>query len=205
MKTNFDFVAPYYDRLLKMVFGRSMFRGQTIFLSQISPDANVLVLGGGTGWLLAELLISNHSCKIWYIEASIKMLELTKARIGKSSQVTFIHGTQDTLPPDVRYDVVVTNFFLDLFSRSELERVIPKIAASLRSKSAWHVCDFNNTTWWHSAFLKVMYAFFYLTAGLSADRLPNWRVTMKESGFSEIKTRTFFNGFIVNSVLTRLS
>lgn len=204
MKANFDFVAPYYDRLSTMVFGQSMTKAQTIFLSQISQEANVLVLGGGTGWLLAELLRINPTCKVWYIEASARMLELTASRIGESAQVTFIHGSQEAIPSEIRYDAVVTHFFFDLFGETELAYVIPKIAGHLHSRSIWLVSDFVKARWWHGPLINMMYAFFYVVADLSTVKLSDWRAVLLKNDFSEVKRNAFFKDLIVSGVWVKL-
>ena len=75
---NFDSVAGYYDKLSILVFGTAMRRAQTAHLHDIPLGRNVLILGGGTGWLLSELSAVNPTCKVWYIDASSKMISLSK-------------------------------------------------------------------------------------------------------------------------------
>src|SRR5688572_27433406 len=114
---NFDSVASFYDRLSRLIFGNSILHAQTLYLPDIPTGANVLILGGGTGWLLCELLAKKPGCKIWYIEASEKMISLSKeATRDTSHRVTFIHGTEDRIPSGITFHVVITHFYLDLFS-----------------------------------------------------------------------------------------
>ncbi|MEP5106138.1 MAG: methyltransferase type 12, partial [Ekhidna sp.] len=49
---DFDFVAPIYDRLSKLVFGKSLIKAQAYHLKVIGDKDRVLILGGGTGKLL---------------------------------------------------------------------------------------------------------------------------------------------------------
>ena len=96
---NFDSVARIYDGLSNLIFGKAIRRAQTAYLSDIRPGANVLVLGGGTGWLLSELSKVNPTCKVWYIDASAKMIELSKeATRNAAHETVFIHGTEDSIP-----------------------------------------------------------------------------------------------------------
>ena len=46
---SFDRVAPYYDRLARLVFGGSIRRAQRHFLSQVPAAARVLLVGGAPG------------------------------------------------------------------------------------------------------------------------------------------------------------
>jgi ubiquinone/menaquinone biosynthesis C-methylase UbiE len=53
---NFDFIAPYYDFLSKLIFGKRLRIAQTSLLSKIPRHQRILLVGGGTGWILPELL-----------------------------------------------------------------------------------------------------------------------------------------------------
>ncbi|HEY9047693.1 MAG TPA: class I SAM-dependent methyltransferase, partial [Ohtaekwangia sp.] len=70
---SFDSIAPVYDMLSRIVFGRSMVKSQRHFLKYIPAEASVLILGGGTGWIIQELFAVNNTCTIVYVEASQKM------------------------------------------------------------------------------------------------------------------------------------
>jgi ubiquinone/menaquinone biosynthesis C-methylase UbiE len=84
------------------------------YLDKIPAGSNVLILGGGTGWILSELKKINPTCRVYYIEASAKMLELAKARFvtPPSNDIFFIHGTEATLDQltNVRFNTDCANF-----------------------------------------------------------------------------------------------
>jgi ubiquinone/menaquinone biosynthesis C-methylase UbiE len=205
MKTynNFDRVARIYDKLSTLVFGKSMTDAQTIFLREIGREATVLILGGGTGWLLAEALRTNLTCKIWYIEASSNMIMLSKKKISQAemSRVNFIHGTEDFIPAEISFDVVITPFYLDLFRDYSCHAVIQKIKLSLHAKSIWIITDFVSTAWWHYCMLFLMYRFFEITSHIEAARLPDWESMLKQHGFNEIKSNLFYSGFIKSTLV----
>ncbi len=108
----FDAVAGIYDGLARLVYGKSLHAAQAQFLPVIPSDAKVLIIGGGTGWLLHELLLLNTGCQVWYVEASAKMIVAAQKKIGNDARVHFIHGTEAAIPEEVVFDVVITNFFL---------------------------------------------------------------------------------------------
>ena len=198
---NFDSVARIYDGLSNLIFGKTIRRAQTAYLCDIGPGANVLILGGGTGWLLSELSEVNPTCKVWYIDASAKMIELSKAVTQNSAQeIVFIHGTEDSIPPDTTFDAVITNFYLDLFPKESCISAIRKIRSVIRANGIWLVTDFLNTTWWHSAMLGAMYRFFKLTCAIEASALPQWKNLLEENAFTEYKSHEFFGGFIKSAV-----
>ena len=198
---NFDPVARIYDRLSYLIFGKAMRRAQTAYLSDIGPGANVLVLGGGTGWLLSELSEVNPTCKVWYIDASATMIELSKEVTRNSvHELVFLHGTEDSIPPGTTFDAVISNFYLDLFPQESCVNAIRKIRPVIRANGIWLVSDFLSTTWWHSAMLGVMYQFFKLTCDIEASALPQWKNLLEENAFKEYKSSEFFGGFIKSAV-----
>jgi tRNA (cmo5U34)-methyltransferase len=198
---DFDSVAKIYDALSKFVFGKSMVDAQTFFLSEIPQHAKILILGGGTGWLLEELIKRNARCEVWYIEASLKMLELSKKRLNNSKQqIHYIHGTESSISAGISYDVVITNFFLDLFAEKSCEDIVKKIGSSIRPGSKWIITEFENNRWWHGALLKIMYTFFRNTSNIEASKLPEWQAIICQQNLVELKSVLFYGDFIKTAV-----
>lgn len=194
---DFDSVAKIYDALSKFVFGKSMVDAQTFFLSEIPQRAKVLILGGGTGWLLEELIKRNASCEIWYIEASLKMLELSKKRLNNSKlRIHYIHGTESSISSGTSYDAVITNFFLDLFAEKTCQDVVKKIESLIHPGGKWIITEFENTRWWHGALLKIMYTFFRKISSIEASKLPAWKTIVSQQNLVESKSVLFYRDFI---------
>ena len=200
---NFDRIAPIYDKLVNMVFGKAMRRAQTKFLKEIRDHSRVLILGGGTGWLLEELLSVRPECQVTYIDASKKMTDMARKRIDNRHNVAFIHGTEKEIPTTSLFEVVITHFYLDLFSERSCHETCDIIRNHCRAGSLWIACDFVDRAWWHSAMLKIMYAFFKVTAKLHTKSLPDWRTCIQESGFKEIGV-SYYSGDFICSALYRL-
>jgi len=193
----FDSIAFMYDFLAKFVFGRSITDSQKFFLNKIEDSSKVLILGGGTGWLLADLLKMKPNCEVWYIEASAKMIDLAKAKTGIKYPVHFIHGTEQDIPATAQFDVVITNFYFDMFTGDSLPQVINKIKTSVKPGALWIVTDFiDNNRWWQKFLLQTMYAFFRITCSLEMHRLPDWRRSIREIGVIKSESRFFYKGFI---------
>lgn len=199
----FDIIAPVYDVLASLVFGKSIRNAQLHYLSEIRDGSRVLILGGGTGWLLAELLRINPDCQVWYIEASAKMLEKARKKIATLPRacVHFIHGTEEQLPLHVGYDAVITNFYFDLFSSSSLVKPMKNIGKSFLPSGKLLVSDFTETNlWWQSAMLSAMYLFFRWVSGIEATQLPDWQHQLRNLNFDCKKSRCFYGNFIKSSV-----
>jgi tRNA (cmo5U34)-methyltransferase len=202
---NFNSVAGFYDTLSTLVFGSAMRRAQTTHLREVPQGCKVLILGGGTGWLLSELSAVNPACKVWYIDASSKMISLSKKHMQNATQeIVFIHGTEESIPAGIKFDAVITHFYLDLFPQDACFKVIHKIKSAIQPNGMWLVADFINTTWWHSVMLRTMYGFFKLMTGIEASALSEWKNLLVTNGFKEYKSREFFGGFMKSAVF-RLS
>lgn len=204
MAGGFDWIAPFYDSIARLVFGESIRRCQLEYLDKIPPAANVLILGGGTGWIVEELFKLNPTCRVWYVEASIRMLEKArKTNEAKSPyQLVFLHGTERNLREiaEVPFDAVITNFYFDLFTTTSLSSVLESITCSINPGSKLLVSEFVEEVWWQRMLLFVMYRFFRWSASIEAARLPQWETELKRHGFAEGAAKTFYGGFIKSAL-----
>lgn len=193
----FDRIAFIYDFLARLVYGRDIVDSQECFLERVNDHSKILMVGGGSGWLLVSLLRKKPNCKIWYIEASEQMIGLAKKKVEAGQTVNFIHGTEQNIQPSPTYDAVITNFYLDLFADEQLHQVVGKIRGSMKPGSLWLATDFvRGQPWWQKAMLNTMYFFFRITCGLESHRLPEWNKSLTEAGAREIDSRFFYKGFI---------
>jgi hypothetical protein len=191
----FDRIAQHYDSLAGCVFGKSIKDCQTYYLSAIPNASNILILGGGSGWILKEIEETTNDCRIWYIETSERMIALAKSRTN-SPRVTFIHGNEASIPKGLAFDVIITNFFLDLFDDDQLHTIVQAILPSIRKDAIWLVSDFVNRKVWHCVMLWIMYRFFMLTTDLKKSYLPGWEFALRSMGFIELQSRYFYGSFI---------
>lgn len=200
----FDRVAFIYDWLAQFVFGRSIVDSQKHFLNKIPDHSKVLILGGGSGWLLAELFSIRPNCDVWYIEASKKMISLSKQEISTEYSIHFIHGTEHDIPSSIKFDLLITNFYLDLFTNHQLEDVVKKIQSSLNPGSLWLVTDFvNHGRWWQKIMLRIMYLFFRLTCRIESNQLPEWNKSICKTGFRKVQSKFFYSDFIETALYQR--
>lgn len=187
--TNFNWIAPVYDALAWVVFGRSLERAQGVFLDRIPPGASVLIVGGGTGWLLEPLLTNNPAARIVYLEASARMLARASRRVLNQQllgTVEFRLGDETALQPDEQFDVVITPFVLDVFTAQTLRtQLLPRLRMALKPGGQWFITDFMRTgVWWQRALLWTMIRFFRLTANIEARQLADWQPLMPETGLT---------------------
>lgn len=188
----FDLLAPVYDALARAIIGKGIVESQKYFLNKVPAEGNVLILGGGTGWLLPLLTKGRPHLQIDYIELSEKMLRKARTHEGK---IQFIQGTQQDIPAK-KYDLIITNFYLDLFPDSKLEDIVLKIKASMADRAQWIATDFVNTKPSYRIMLWMMYRFFRLVAGIEAKQLPAWTAILDKAGAQVESEKLFSNGFI---------
>ncbi|MBS1505323.1 MAG: class I SAM-dependent methyltransferase [Bacteroidetes bacterium] len=192
----FDRIAGIYDVIARLVFGQSIMKAQKFFLKDV-PDASVvLILGGGTGWIAKELLREKPNCRIVYVEASSKMIELSRKKISPLERIDFVHGTEENIP-EMKFDVVITNFFLDMFKPESLDAVVTRIRSVLKANSLWLATDFvDGQKWWQTVLLKLMYWFFRYFSRIESKALPDWSKAIENHGMKKEAMKMYYGDFI---------
>lgn len=197
--TGFDRVAWCYDALRHLVFGQALERAQRAALVGLPPGApHVLILGGGTGWVLLEVLRRRPHATVLYLEASPNMLARARARLVRecptaAAQVEFRHGTQAALAPTERFGTVITFFVLDCIALPELPDALARLRASQRPGAPWLLADFRPAQHgWRRGLLWLMYRFFRLTTGLRAQELANLPAALGQLGLHAVASSRYF-------------
>jgi tRNA (cmo5U34)-methyltransferase len=208
---DFSRVARVYDVLAGVVFGRAQRRGQQAALQAglplAAPAPRVLVLGGGSGWVLTELLGQCPAAQVLYLETSATMLALAQARLrryapGAAAQVEFRQGSEQALRPAEQFDIIVTFFVLDCFTLTEFPGALARLQAARRPGALWLVADFwPPQVWWQRGLLRAMYLFFGAAVGLRAKQLPPWPTALASLGLSVIYESSTYGRFIMSQVL----
>lgn len=200
MMNNFNLIAPVYDSLAKLVFGNKLKQAQCHFLHLIPKDSNVLIVGGGTGWILDEIFKTGFIGSITYVEASSKMLELTQKRLKPEWNVTLINGNESKIPL-FQYDTIITNFFLDVFPPEKLQDVIMMLFDRLKNSGIWICTDFQSTNRrLHKLLIWLMHWFFRLTTGIESQDLSDFNLIIHQCGLNLISSFEMKDGLIFSSV-----
>jgi ubiquinone/menaquinone biosynthesis C-methylase UbiE len=190
---NFDRVAPYYRWLETLVFGRRLQEARVAFLGDIKKPRRVLVVGEGNGRFLSEFVMAHPDAAVDCVEASGRMIELARRRVGTAS-VHFIHGDirEVELQPDT-YDLLVTHFFLDCFDEQSLAAVVAKLSRPAAPNAQWLIADFCEPAgdWRHMGrrfLIAFMYFFFRLVSAIEARHLVDYRPFLETAGFHLMET-----------------
>jgi len=198
MAANYNNSAWFYDSLARLVYGKALVNAQVYLLRHIPSDSKVLIVGGGTGWILDELArIHSSGLQITYVEIAPNMMALSKKRNVGNNQVTFINDAIENIDLPADYDIALTPCLLDNFTEENLTKVFNSIAVLLKPDGLWLNASFQLTgKWWQQVLLKSMFIFFKLTCGIEASKLPGIDKCFEEEHFKLIEQQRFFGDFI---------
>ena len=162
--------------MASIVFFGAIKRSQKRLLEIAPPQGQVLIIGGGTGWIIPLVLEGAHVSRLYYVEDSAKMLLMAKNNCPSNvvDSVEFILGNEFSLP-DKKFDCIITNFFLDCFDEPRLASVMAALNNHLSDEGRWYFVDFEIGQKWYKKFWQVplihlMIGFFRLTVGLKRIR-----------------------------------
>jgi ubiquinone/menaquinone biosynthesis C-methylase UbiE len=202
MTSNYDNSAYFYDRLSHVIFGQALVKSQVYLLRFVPPNSSVLIVGGGTGWILEEMTNMHYSgLEITYVEISAKMTTLAKKRTTGINKITFINDAIENTNIDRQYDVVITPFLLDSFTEDTLEKTFAHMHQQLKPKGLWLICDFQLTgIQWQKILLKTMYLFFKIVCRIETFTMPTIENQFTKRNYAKLDNRTFYADFIISSV-----
>jgi ubiquinone/menaquinone biosynthesis C-methylase UbiE len=208
---NCDFVAPFYERMEHLCFGRNLERARRMYLAEVGTVRKALVCGGGDGRFLAWMLEANAEVQVDFVDLSAKMIAEARKRVARKNRanlkrVTFHH--QDICrfsPRGAGYDLIATNFFLDCFGDEELREVIARLSSMSKPGARWIISEFRSGSGatgkiWNRGLVRSLYAGFRITTGLRVKRLPDYILAMKSCGYEALKESVLCAGLLHSSL-----
>ncbi len=209
----FDRLAGVYDLLVRLVFGRAIEKAQCALLEKLPPGGKILLIGGGTGWLLKPLCTQAKPAELLYLDASAAMIAKARAFARREipqelEKITFLHGTQLDLTEQKMFDILITPFFLDLFSQKELPAVFEKLKQQLQPDGCWYLIDFqlpaNAFRPFARALIWVMYRFFRLFTSMSGNKLCDPSSLFRDANFQLTHEKSFYLGMVKSQLWERM-
>ncbi|MDO3640506.1 bifunctional 2-polyprenyl-6-hydroxyphenol methylase/3-demethylubiquinol 3-O-methyltransferase UbiG [Mucilaginibacter sp. L3T2-6] len=198
MSASYNNSAWFYDRLSQLVYGRALINAQVYLLQFIPAGAGVLIVGGGTGWILEELTKLHPSgLKITYVEVAADMMARSRQRNTGQNTMTFINDAVEDVYPGTKFDVVLTPFLFDNFTAETTGKVFRHLHQLLKPGGMWLNCDFQLTgKWWQAVLLKSMFLFFRLICGIEASKLPDIQNLFTTNRYRVIGGKYFYGDFV---------
>ena len=202
---NFDRIAPHYPWMERIFAGDLMQRCRTTFLADTKNCRRALVVGEGPGIFLTELLRHNPGIQVVCVEHSPGMIEQARRRLARNhldpARVEFRQmNALDWKPPEEKFDLIVTHFFLDCFPAPQLASLVDLLAASATPDAKWLLTDFRLPErgwrrWRAYTLLTVLYTFFKIATALPARWLTPPDSFLAAAGFNLMDRRLANFGF----------
>ena len=202
MAANFNNSAWFYDRLSRLIYGNALVKAQVWLLNHIPENSNVLIVGGGTGWILEEIAkIYPTGLQVTYVEVAPAMIAQSKNRDTGGNEVIFINNAIEHLKFATSFNVVITPFLFDNFKEINLDKIFNSMHRALKPGGIWLNANFQLTgKWWQQVLLKSMFLFFRLLCNIEASELPKIQNQFQLNGYAKIDNKTFYGHFINSSV-----
>lgn len=211
MSANPDFnaVALPYDFMSRLVFGNALVESQVSLLKHIPANSRILVVGGGTGWILEAIAkIHNSGLDITYVEVASSMIALSRKRNAGQNKVIFIHKPIEDYQTDQFFDVIITPFFFDLFTENKVKTLFHGLDQQLKTGGLWLYTDFipekYQTRLWQKLLLKAMYLFFGVMSKVEARQLTDMDCYF-EKNYVVFSKSWFYGNFIRSNIYKRQS
>ncbi len=137
------------------------------------------------------------------------MLQLLRQRCDATppnthSRLCTHHHNALTFPLKGPYDLIVTHFFLDCFTQSELDSLIAHIAPTLSPGALWLISDFRVPTGPMrlpaKLLIRSLYLAFRILTGLRTTHLPDHVTPLKASGLRRISHQHRLAGILTTEL-----
>ena len=204
--SGFDRVAFIYDRIVNLVFGRSITDLQARWISTLPEVDHLLIVGGGTGKILENLIQQKKAKHYCYAEASNKMLKRSKHRLGGEGNVHFTN----TWDMQQHYDAILLPFVLDCYPEKEVEELILQFETVLSEDGYIAILDFNHDPRFgfevhpvKQGFISLLYAFFGALGATQTRKLPAIFFILDNQGWKEQEHLSHHQGWLVANHWTK--
>lgn len=191
----FDGLAPFYRAMEFLTAGGKLQRSRVAFLDEIPDPAYVLLAGEGHGRFLPECVRRFPQASIVVVDSSAAMLEIAQRRTTSERVEFVLADLLEWEAPAEKFDLIVTNFFLDCFPPDELAEVVAKLSELAARKSYWLLADFQVAEGKAAGLrsrviLAMLYTFFRVVCGLKARSLVAPDAEILKAGFSRHRRMT---------------
>lgn len=207
MRPSFDRIAFIYDFLASLVFGKEILRSQQQYIEELPTSGRILFIGGGSGKVLELISRLRPQLIIDYVEPSLKMIRKAKKR-RSANEIYWYNGSYEDFFNDVKYEAVLTFYYLDMYKNKEMPDLVSRINTRLSTHGIWLFADFLDTKSYKKAqqvLVRIMYLFFRITTGLRNQKLPDYIAGFNTNGLTVVKSQKFFGGMISSLFLRKVA
>jgi len=199
VKDHYSFLAPFYNRLTKLVFGDQLMLAKTNFAENLSRK-RILIIGGGDG-LDYQQFQDQLSGEYW--EISQAMLSKAKINLAESDLTFHLGFFQAT--NEKEFDEVWLHFVLDTMRDEEIASLLGEIRKSLTPEGKIYLADFFAPKSTYQRILQgAMITFFRLLANHRRANLPDYEKIFLANNWKKNLEKVFLKGWVKAQVWEKL-
>ena len=208
-KTGFNLISPIYDLTKEIVFQNKIDTTQHYFLNQVPLSGNQLIIGGGTGKYLIEVLNHKNINKIVYLDISDRMIRSAQKKLLQYSpnlqhKVTFVTDSFLDFEFSSSFNNIHTPFILDCLNKEDLNAFLKKIKLLLDKKGTLYFSDFcnKNTDFSYQLIIRLLYTGFNPFINSGDTSLPDFKHFFSIHHFKLLNEKYLFDGKMQTSILS---
>lgn len=204
MKDNYKFVGHFYDFLSNIYSGKSIQHCKVAMLDHLKPGDKVLFAGVGHG--IDAVYAAKRGAEVTVVDLSETMLRKFQRNLEKNGvkiHIRQVHSDILQFQEFERYDMVVANFFLNVFQRDMMLKVLQHLIKLGKPGAKVVVGDFSYPTGnVLSRAFKVLYwygavGFFWIFTKNAFHNIYNYPETMRQLGL-EVTEKKHFRLLLLN-------
>lgn len=185
----YSFLAPIYQPLSRLVFGKDLIRANQAFLER-NGDKKLLIIGGGDGVAYRDFIESLQG-EFW--DLSPKMSQLARRNLAGSGLSIHSGAWQGT----GKFDRVFLPFVLDTLTDLEIGQLLIQVKNCLNAEGKVVISDFfTPKTFLQTLIQQLMIFGFRILADHSGKDLPTIPGIMKAAGFKLTLEKRWRKGWI---------
>ncbi|GAA0879878.1 hypothetical protein GCM10009119_28470 [Algoriphagus jejuensis] len=197
MSDAYGFLAPIYQPLSRLVFGKDLIEANQVF-SALAYGKNILILGGGDGMAYRDW-DGNFFGEYW--DTSSKMADLARRNLGKSEIKVNLGGW----PGTGKFDAVFLPFVLDSLPDEDIQIILSAISNALKPGGKVVLSDFfPPKTFLQSSIQKLMISGFRTFAKHPRTDLPDFDRFFSSGDWRLLDEKTWRKGWIRTRVYGRM-
>ncbi|ARU54249.1 ubiquinone/menaquinone biosynthesis methylase [Oleiphilus messinensis] len=205
MKDKYWLMGPVYDALSFVFAGNAIYRCKCSMLTPEYLKEGDKILFAGVGHGKEAIYAAEHGAEVTVVDLSEAMLDKFReaiAKTGKELNIRIVHSDIMTFDERGKYDMVVANFFLNVFDETFMAKVLAHLITQGKADAYVVVGDFAlpegsvmaravKRVYWYSAI-----ALFWATTGAAMHPVYDYFRHMKQQGLDILdKKHTQVLGF----------
>lgn len=204
MKDKYKLVGPIYDWLSDFYSGKSIHHCKVAMLDKLKPGDKVLFAGVGHG--KDAVYAAKLGADVTVVDLSETMLRNFQRNLEKEGvkvRIRQLHSDIMKVREAEKYDMVVANFFLNVFDEEMMHRVLEHLIRLGKPGAHVVVGDFAYPTgnvlsrlvkkaYWYGAVL-----FFWMFAGNAVHKIYNYPESMQKLGL-QVREKKHYRLMLLN-------